>query len=234
MGLASHRVSTQGQDWKYSLARRFSKVPFVLSLMLLFGELSVTRFPRAQRTLAQNRLPAAPARRVRGATWAHGHGHFGTKCNRIPIPGLPELLSTFALLCFLPSSGAHFPVGPRALRLSHASPLPGHGDTSPACLSAYLSATRARPGPQAQHSKRSQTLQEVGYGVRARPVGSVAKGEGSPGAPQPAFDWEDEPQLGAKTGARVHSQKRPLSSIWAGPSGADGGSLLPRKHPMKD
>lgn len=41
-GLAPHRVSMQGQDWKYSLAWGFSKVPFLLSLMLLFGELSVT------------------------------------------------------------------------------------------------------------------------------------------------------------------------------------------------
>lgn len=101
--------------------------------------------------------------------------------------------------------------------LSPAS-LPRH---SPACPSAHLPGTRARPGLQAQHPQRSRTLWEVRQGAQVRP----REGWG----PSACFHWEDGCQA-----PRAGSQKRPLSSVCAGPCGADGGSSLPRVHPTKD
>ncbi|XP_047692973.1 C-type lectin domain family 18 member C-like isoform X2 [Prionailurus viverrinus] len=80
--------------------------------------------------------------------------------------------------------------------LSPAS-LPRH---SPVCPSADLPGTRARPGLQAQHPQRSQTLWEVRQGAQVRP----REGWG----PSACFHWEDGCQA-----PRAGSQKRPLSSV---------------------
>lgn len=140
---------------------------------------------------------------------------FPAKNSRVRIPGLPGLPLPLTLFGFLSSSRAHFPVGPGALRLRPASPLPAPGSTA---LLAYLS-TCLGQGPgwgHKPHTPRVSDLAGSGVWVQMRPMGSLAWGR-EPWAPSACFS------SGRWISTRASSQKRPLSSMWAGPSVVDGG-----------
>ena len=103
--------------------------------------------------------PAAPAGGS-GAPWGSLRGHFWTWCSRTPSQDSHWPL----FFLFLSSSRAHLPLGPRALRFSHAPPQPAPGCTAPLALLP----SRVEPGPGwdcSQQPQRSQTLQDVGRGT---------------------------------------------------------------------
>lgn len=122
-------------------------------------------------------------------------------------------------------------MGPGALRLGRASPLPAPGCAAtlaqlPACL---------EQGPGQDHQPTSTEVSE-------RPCRREAGGT-SPAQRESAIGGGELGPLsllwrrwvsGARTGGRASRPKRPLSSVVAGASGADGGSSLPRVHPTKD
>lgn len=180
VGPASHSTSTRagpGTAW-----RRFLQGPFLLSLKLLLGDLSGSSMlpDSLEPSGGGAEVKPSPESAPSSTCWKGPELHrvprpwvLLDQVQRVPIPGCPGRPGTLALFCFLPSSGAHFPVGPRALRrLPGLSPATTWRRTSPACLPACLP-IGPEPGPGQGLKPNTQRGPHLA-GSGAGPTGSLA------------------------------------------------------------